>query len=262
MLFSEKAFEREHIVVTGASRGIGREAALQLVSSGAFVTLTGRNRKKLEEVEGECQSRQGEVQVVIADLNDEKDRRKLVKSVEEFAPVTGLVNSAGILNSGEADQISEEELRSVMEVNYFSTAFLTQSLYEEMKKRKRGAVVNVTSLSGLRGTDGNLAYCASKFALTGFTQSFAHEAIRSNIRVNAVAPGFVDTEMGRQAVEAKAGREGRTFEEQWELAKAGNPSGRITTSSEVASAILFLLSEASGNIVGESMKISGGSVMR
>ncbi|SDJ69127.1 SDR family NAD(P)-dependent oxidoreductase [Salimicrobium halophilum] len=261
MLFSEDAFEGKHIVITGASRGIGRATAIHAVASGAMVTLTGRNEEKLQETKEACNSDE-KVQVVAADINNEDDRQELVRKAEKFAPVTGLVNSAGILNTGYFDQISEKELREVMEVNYFSTAFLTQLFYSEMKERKEGSIVNVSSLSGLRGTDGMMAYTASKFAITGFTQTLALEAIRSNIHVNAVSPGFVDTEMGRHSIQSKADREGRTFEEQWEIAEKTNPSGRITTPEEVARAILFLLSDASENIVGESMKISGGSVMR
>ncbi|WP_322787584.1 SDR family NAD(P)-dependent oxidoreductase [Salimicrobium album] len=262
LLFADNAFKGKHIVVTGASRGIGRETAIQLTRAGASVTLTGRNRERLEEVQKECENGTGETQIVVADLNQAADRQELVEKSLEFLPVYGLVNSAGVLSTYYLEDIPEEELRKAMEVNFFSLTLLTQEFYTEMKKREEGAIVNLSSLSGLRGTHGNVAYCASKFAVTGFTQSLAHEAIRSNIRVNAVAPGFVDTEMGRKAVAAKAEREGRSFEEQWELAQSGNPSGRITTAGEVAGTILFLLSEASENIIGESVKISGGSVMR
>ncbi|WP_347861630.1 SDR family oxidoreductase [Salimicrobium sp. PL1-032A] len=261
MIFSEDAFKGKHIVVTGASRGIGKETAIHAAACGAKVTLTGRNEEKLKETEEAC-NREGKVQVVRADLNDEKDRKTLVEEAEHFAPIDGLVNAAGILNTGHFREVTEQELREVMEVNYFSMVFLTQLIYNEMAKRKKGAIVNVSSLSGLRGTDGMMAYTGSKFAVTGFTQTLALEAIRSNIRVNAVCPGFVDTEMGRQSIGAKAKREGRTFEEQWSVAEQTNPSGRITTPEEVARAILFLLSDASENVIGESMKISGGSVMR
>jgi 3-oxoacyl-[acyl-carrier protein] reductase len=121
--------------------------------------------------------------------------------------------------------------------------------------------VNVSSLSGLRGTYGNSAYSASKFAITGFTQSFAVEAIEHNIRVNSVCPGFVDTDMGINAIKRKAGRESKSFEEKMKEVESGIPSGRITTAREVANTIAFLLTDAAENIVGESVKISGGSVM-
>ncbi|KHE72374.1 SDR family NAD(P)-dependent oxidoreductase [Halobacillus sp. BBL2006] len=264
-IFSNEALNNQHILITGATGGIGYEAAKEVVRAGGNVVVTGRNEEKLSALKNECATinKQAAIDVCVADLNDPEDRGRLVaEAVEKSGKITGLVNSAGIIGGRPLDQMTEDDLRSVMELNYFSTVMLTQEVYQHMKKQKKGAIVNLSSLSGLRGTHSNIAYSASKFAVTGFTQSFALEAIEYNIRVNAVCPGYVDTAMGQQAIKNKGEREGRSYEEQRELAEKGIPSGKLSTPEEVARSIVYLLSDASENIVGESLKISGGSVMR
>ncbi|GGD00562.1 3-hydroxyacyl-CoA dehydrogenase [Thalassobacillus devorans] len=264
-VFKEDALNGRHILVTGATGGIGYETAKAAVRSGAAVTITGRNEEKLEELRQACQEISSDAKVFVqkADLTSEEDRAKLVEAaVEANGTIDGLVNSAGIGGGGPVKDLSEEDLRKIMELNYTATVLLTQLVYENMREADSGAVVNLSSLSGLRGTKGNSAYSASKFAVTGFTQAFAHEAIEENIRVNAVCPGFVDTSMGLNAIRKKGEREGRSFEEQMKVVEEGIPSGRITKAEEVANTIVFLLSAAAENVVGESVKISGGSVMR
>ncbi|MGD7045051.1 SDR family NAD(P)-dependent oxidoreductase [Jeotgalibacillus proteolyticus] len=265
MVFSEKALKDQHLLVTGATGGIGYETAKAAVQAGAVVSVTGRNEEKLAELEREVRLLQasGSLIVIPADLNDATERLRLVEeATQKGGALTGLVNSAGISGGGPLDQLEEEKMRKVMELNYFSTVLLTQLVYERLIPQNKGAIVNISSLSGLRGTHGNTAYSASKFAVIGFTQSFAVEAIEHGIRVNAVCPGFVDTEMGRSAIEKKGKAAGRSYEEQLKIAEEGLPSGRITQPEEVANSVIFLLSEAAENIVGESLKISGGSVMR
>ncbi|WP_270179178.1 SDR family NAD(P)-dependent oxidoreductase [Alkalihalobacillus sp. CinArs1] len=265
-LFKEDALNNQHILITGATGGIGYVTAKVAVQTGAAVTITGRNEKKLSELQKECEElvESTNVTSIVADLTNAEDRSHLIKkAAKENGPITGLVNSAGIGGGDTLDHLQEEDLRNVMELNYTATVLLTQLVYNHMRNEgKKGGIVNLSSLSGLRGTYGNTAYSASKFAITGFTQSFAHEAIKHGIRVNAVCPGFVDTEMGRNAIEAKGKREGKSYEEELQAVEEGLPSGRITQPEEVANSIIYLLSSASENIIGESLKISGGSVMR
>ncbi|MCE7792020.1 SDR family oxidoreductase [Salipaludibacillus sp. CUR1] len=264
-IFNREAFKGKHILITGATGGIGEELAYEAVKYGASLTLTGRNKEKLENIKNKCRLPDTDVNVlaVTADLTNEYDRKQLIdKAVNVQGSIDGLVNSAGITGGDTVEDLKENDLRLVMELNYTSTVMLTQLVYRHMKKRKSGAIVNLSSLSGLRGTYGNTAYSASKFAITGFTQSFALEAIEHNIRVNAVCPGFVDTAMAREIISKKADKAGRSYDEQLAVVNKGLPSGRITQPLEVANSILFLLSPAAENIVGESMKISGGTVMR
>ncbi|MGG4165982.1 SDR family oxidoreductase [Rossellomorea vietnamensis] len=261
-LFHESTLKDQHILITGATGGIGYETAKVAIQAGAKVTITGRNEEKLNQLKAECQD-PSRVFLYKADLMSTEDREKLLSAArDELGPITGLVNSAGIGGGDLLEKLTEEDLRKIMELNYFSLVQLSQAVFNQMKSGKSGSIVNISSLSGLRGTHGNSAYSASKFAVTGFTQAFAHEAIQHNIRVNAICPGYVDTEMGRNAIKSKGERERRSYEEQLEIAKDSIPSGRLTSPVEVANTIVYLLSDAAENIVGESIKISGGSVMR
>ncbi|MCR8849955.1 SDR family oxidoreductase [Rossellomorea sp. SC111] len=261
-LFHENTLKDQHILITGATGGIGYETAKTAVQAGAKVTITGRNEQKLNQLKAECQD-PSRVFLYKADLTSTEDREQLLSAArDEHGPITGLVNSAGIGGGDLVEKLTEEDLRNIMELNYFSLVQLSQAVFNQMKNGKSGAIVNISSLSGLRGTHGNSAYSASKFAVTGFTQAFAHEAIQHNVRVNSICPGYVDTEMGRNAIKSKGERKGRSYEEQLEIAKDSIPSGRLTSPVEVANTIVYLLSDAAENIVGESVKISGGSVMR
>ncbi|HSI66773.1 MAG TPA: SDR family oxidoreductase, partial [Planococcus sp. (in: firmicutes)] len=198
-----------------------------------------------------------------ADLTRSEEREKLIEAAEgRLGFINGLVNSAGAAGGKTVDELDEELVEKLMDVNYKSTLQLTKSIYKKMLEQKEGDIVNIASLSGLRGTYGNTAYAASKFAVIGWTQSMALEAIESNIRVNAVCPGYVETDMALNSIQRKAERNGVTFEEELEKARRSIPSGRLTEPVEVANTIAFLLTDAARNIVGESVKISGGSVMR
>lgn len=264
-VFANDALKGQHALVTGATGGIGYATAKELASMGAAVTVTGRRRDKLAELVEEIRTETADASVSahVASLRNGEDRLKLIEAAEgAHGLVTLLVNSAGISGGTTVDELTQEEMEKIMHLNYTSTVLLTQLVYRKMiEQEKKGAIVNVASLSGLRGTYGNTAYAASKFALIGFTHSMAVEAIRFGIRVNAVCPGYVDTEMGKAAIERRGVHENRTLEEQMAVVNEGLPSGRITRPEEVARTIAFLLTEAAENIVGESVKISGGSVL-
>lgn len=262
-IFSEDALTGKHALITGATGGIGFETAKVLASMGADITITGRKSSVLHQLKQEIEEKyRSSILVFPADLTNESERKELINTAEEKnGPISLLINSAGTLGGGVMEELAQEELERVMHLNYTVPVLLSQQVYESMKQKEEGAIVNVASLSGIRGTVGNTAYAGSKFALIGFTQSFAVEAIRHGVRVNAVCPGYVDTEMGRLSIERKAERENRSFEEQFNLANESLPSGRMTHPVEVANTIAYLLTDAAENIVGESVKISGGSVM-
>lgn len=264
-IFSGDALKGKHALITGATGGIGRATALRIASMGAAVTITGRNAEKLNELQDELLQRlpAAQVHAVAADLVVEEDRRRLIAEAEgRNGPISLLVNNAGVYRFGTVEELSQADLEELMRINFTAAVLLTQLVYRGMKQRREGAIVNVSSLSGLRGSYGHTAYAASKFALIGFTHCLAVEAIKHNVRVNAVCPGFVDTEMGYDVIRRQAAANRVSFEEQLERTNAGIPSGRITTPEEVANAIAFLLTDAAANIVGESLKISGGAVLR
>ncbi|MDY0394632.1 SDR family NAD(P)-dependent oxidoreductase [Virgibacillus halophilus] len=261
-IFSSDALKGEHALVSGATGGIGAATAKVLVEMGAAVTITGRNKEKLQKLADEIQHKHPEAKLCkqTADLRVDADREKLLKTAEQTCgSITLLVNSAGAAGGNTVDKLTREDMEKIMDLNYTSTVLLTQQVYQKMVQLKRGAIVNVSSLSGLRGTYGNTAYAASKFALIGFTHAMAVEAIAHGIRVNAVCPGWVDTKMGQQSVQRKAERSGSSVEA---LLEASIPSGRMSEPEEIANTIAFLLTDAARNIIGESVKISGGTVLR
>lgn len=264
-IYTSSALQDKHALITGATGGIGYQTAIVLASMGAKLTLTGRKKDKLQTLKQEIltQTPDATIFTYTTDITESANREALIQHAEQtLGPVSLLVNSAGTFIDSEVEQLSQEQLEKTMHLNYTVPILLSQQVYPAMKNQRYGVIINVSSLSGLRGTFGGTAYCGSKFALIGFTQSFALEAIQHGIRVNAVCPGFVETEMGHQAINEKAIRANRSFEEQYQLASEGLPSGRITTPEEVANTIAFLLTDAANNIIGESVKISGGSVMR
>lgn len=264
-IFSDTVLAGKHALITGATGGIGYETAKVLAGMGADLTVTGRRKEALEQLKQEIlkENKNTNVFTYPADLTDAPQRDMLVTAVEkENGPVTLLVNAAGTLGGGMVEELTQKELEKVMHLNYTVPVLLSQKIYKSMKESQEGAIVNVSSLSGLRGTVGGTAYAGSKFALIGFTQSFALEAIKHGIRVNAVCPGYVETDMGRESIRNKGIRENRSFEEQYKIANEILPSGRISIPGEIANTIAFLLTDAAENIVGESVKISGGSVMR
>ncbi|WP_156289800.1 SDR family NAD(P)-dependent oxidoreductase [Oceanobacillus salinisoli] len=265
-IYANDSLAGKHVLIIGATGGIGYETAKVLADMGASITITGRREQVLEQLTEEIVAKNPGAKVfpVPADLTNSSERTQLVEAAEQANGfISHLVNAAGILGSNaEVEKLTEEELEKIMHVNYTIPILLTQQVYSSMKAKGEGSIVNVSSLSGLRGTYGGTAYSGSKFALIGFTQSFALEAIQHGVRVNAVCPGYVETEMGRKSIRNKARRENRSFEEQYKLANDSIPSGRISTPEEVANTIAFLMTDAAENMVGESIKISGGSVMR
>lgn len=264
-MYAQNAFANEHILVTGATGGIGYVTALALLKHGAKVTVTGRNDEKLSRIKQEAHyhSDGSRIHAVSGDITASNDRFRIVQEANDsFGDITGLVNSAGITGGDIVENVQEEDIQRVMELNFTAQIMLSQIVFKQMKEQNRGNIVNVSSLSGLRGTYGNTVYAGSKFALIGFTQSFALEAIEHGVRVNAVCPGFVNTSMAQEILEKKAAKAGISYEEQKRITEEALPSKQITSPEDVADTILFLLSGAARNIVGESVKISGGSVMR
>jgi 3-oxoacyl-[acyl-carrier protein] reductase len=203
------------------------------------------------------------VTAIRADLTNESERRELVReAVRKAGPISFLINNAGAFQYEPIEELTQESIDSLMNINFTSAVLLTQLVYEGMKEWRVGSIVNISSLSGMRGVPGTISYSASKFALIGFTHALALEAIGHGIRVNAVCPGYVDTNMGQEVVGATATAGKVSLEQRWQQVNAGIPSGRITRPDEVANTIAFLLSDAAGNIVGEAVKISGGALVR
>ncbi|GAB2554631.1 SDR family NAD(P)-dependent oxidoreductase [Gracilibacillus alcaliphilus] len=264
-IFAADVLTGRHVLITGATGGIGAVTAKLAVQSGAKVTITGRNERKLTALEQELRTYRSPEYIYAhpADITVSQERDLLIKQAEEsLGFISDLVNAAGMAGNQPVESLEREYIEKLMDINYYAAFSLTKDIYLKMVQHMQGNIVNVASLSGLRGTYGNTAYASSKFAMIGWTQSMALEAIKYNIRVNAVCPGFVATEMAENILKHKAEATKQSFEKVFAETEKSIPSGRITGPEEVANTIIYLLTDAARNIVGESVKISGGGVMR
>jgi 3-oxoacyl-[acyl-carrier protein] reductase len=239
-------------MVTGASRGIGRACALELAKAGAKVALAARQTDKLEEVAAEIRSGGGEAFVVPLDLSAQHSIKEgIAKVAKEFGRIDILVNNAGVTKDGLALRMKADDWNSVLQTNLTGAFFCIQQVISPMMRERWGRIVNISSVVGEAGNAGQANYVASKAGLIGLTKSLAQELGSRNITVNAVAPGFIETDMTaglKDDLKAKI--------------TAGIPLGRIGKPEEVAVAVRFLCSEEAGYITGNVIDVNGGMYMR
>jgi len=231
--------------VTGSTRGIGRAVAGALHAAGAKVAIVGRDEARAKAVAAELGAR---ALGVVADVGTAAAVEKAIASIEQgLGPVDILVNNAGITRDNLVIRMSEEEWAEVLRANLTGAFNTTRAVLKGMMKRKRGRIINVASIIGLTGNKGQANYAASKAGLIGFTKSVAKEYGSRNILVNAVAPGFIDTDMtSGLPPEARAAMLG------------GITLGRFGRPEDVAGAVLFLASDLAGYITGQVLVVDGG----
>src|SRR5712692_963269 len=182
--------------ITGASRGIGRACAIALSDAGARVVLAARNREQLEALAGDLRSQGREAFPVSLDLaNPDSIKEAFAKAAKDFGPVTILVNNAGIAKDGLALRMKKEDWDTVIATNLTGAFLAIQQVLQGMMRERWGRIVNISSVVGEMGNPGQANYVASKAGLIGLTKSIAHEMASRNITVNAVAPGFIETDM-------------------------------------------------------------------
>jgi 3-oxoacyl-[acyl-carrier protein] reductase len=237
--------------VTGASRGIGRACALALAKAGARVALGARQGAKLEEVAAEIRADGGEAFVAELDMREADSIRKAIaRTAKEFGRIDILVNNAGVTKDGLAVRMKPEDWELVLATNLTGAFIASQQVLMGMMRERWGRIINITSVVGQAGNAGQANYVASKAGLIGLTKSLAQEVASRNITVNAVAPGFIDTDM-TQALTA----------ELKERITAGIPLGRLGTAEEVAGAVRFLASDEAAYITGHVLSVNGGMYM-
>lgn len=238
-------------LVTGASRGIGRACALSLSEAGARVALAARNLDTLEQLAAEIRAQGREAFPIALDLASPDSIKETAARVsKEFGPVHILVNNAGVTKDGLALRMKKDDWDLVLNTNLTGAFLLTQALLQGMMKERWGRVVNISSVVGEMGNAGQANYVASKAGLIGLTKSLAHEMASRNITVNAVAPGFIETDMTHSlAPELK------------EKMLANIPLKRIGRAEDVAAAVRFLASEEAGYITGHVLDVNGGLYM-
>ena len=237
------------VLVTGASRGIGREIAFKMAQEGASVAFTYLSSvEKGEALEKELADLGVKVKGYRSDASDYKQAEELMNSViADFGTIDVLINNAGITKDGLLMRMSEEQWDSVIQVNLKSVFNLTKAATKPMMKAKAGSIINLTSIVGIRGNAGQANYAASKAGIIGFTKSVALELGSRNIRSNAIAPGFILTEM--------TGELNAAATEEW---TKSIPLKRGGQAEEVADACVFLASDMSKYITGQVLQVDGG----
>ena len=238
--------------ITGASRGIGRACALSLSKSGAKVVLAARQLDKLEAVAAEIRTAGGAAHVVAIDLaSPDSIKEAFSKASKDFGRIDILVNNAGLTRDGLAMRMKRDDWDAVIQTNLSGSFFCIQQVMPGMVRERWGRIVNITSVVGESGNPGQANYVASKAGLIGLTKSLAQELASRNITVNAVAPGFVETDMTASlSDELKA-----KITEAVPLKRIGKPE-------EIAAAVTFLASDAAAYITGHVLDVNGGMFMR
>jgi NAD(P)-dependent dehydrogenase (short-subunit alcohol dehydrogenase family) len=240
-------------IVTGATSGIGRAVAVKFAASGARVAAVGRNLENLNALQDEIEQAGGIVKTIRADVTDESDAQKIVETtVENFGQIDILINAAGIIGNGTIENTALNDWDEMMNVNLRSVFVLMQKTVPFLEKTK-GNIVNVSSVAGLRSFPGVLAYCVSKAGIDQLTRCASLELAPKQIRVNAVNPGVVVTELHK-----RSGMNEESYAAFLEKSKQTHPLGRAGSAEEVADLILFLASEKAGWITGVTYSIDGG----
>jgi 3-oxoacyl-[acyl-carrier protein] reductase len=238
-------------LVTGASQGIGHACALSLARHGASVALAARTQQKLEEVAAQITAAGGKAAPFVIDVADEEQIKSGVKAaITHFGKIDILVNNAGITKDQLVMRMKRADWDAVLNTNLTSAYLTIQQVIGSMLKQRWGRIINITSIFGQTGQAGQANYAASKAGLIGLTLAMAREVASRNITCNAVAPGFIETNM--TAVLTEEFKQG---------ALKQIPLGRVGAPDDIANAVSFLASEEASYITGHVLNVNGGMLM-
>lgn len=244
--------ERKIVLITGGSRGIGKETAKVYAENGYDVAINYVSDKTdVEGIKKEFQDMGVKCLMIKADVSNEEDVNNMVeKVISEFGKIDVLVNNAGITKDTLLMRMSKEDFDKVIDINLKGTFLVTKAVSKYMMKKRCGSIINLSSVVGVAGNSGQSNYSASKAGIIGFTKSIAKELASRNIRANAVAPGFIETDMTNVLKDEVKESIGNQI-----------PLKRMGTAKEVAEVIYFLGTEKSSYITGQVINIDGGMVM-
>lgn len=255
------SLDGRHALVTGGGRGIGAAIARALLAKGARVTITGRSSAALAATVAEL-SAFGEIDCVPMDVASAESVRQAFSAAQaRFGPVEVLVNNAGQAASAPFLKTGDEVWQQMLAVNLTGTWHCIQAALPAMLAARWGRIVNVASTAGLTGYGYVSAYCAAKHGVVGLTRSLALEVAAKGVTVNAVCPGYTETDIVRDAVANIVAKTGRSEQEALAELAAGNPQKRLVQPDEVANAVAWLCMPGAGAMNGQAVAVAGGEVM-
>lgn len=238
-------------LVSGAGRGIGREIALELAKAGCTVICVSRNESSCGSVAEEIRACGGKAESFAFDVSDSGQvKEKCAEILKKYGAVDILVNNAGITRDNLLMRMSDEEWNAVISTNLSSCFYLSRNLVRAMMGKRWGRIINISSVSGIAGNAGQANYSAAKAGIIGFTRTLARELAARNITANAVAPGFIETDMTAKLPENIM-----------EAAKAAIPLKRFGKPDDIARVCAFLASEEASYITGQVISVNGGLVI-
>lgn len=248
----------QHAVITGGGSGIGLAIAKRMDAAGIKTSIIGRHMERLQEVAATLKHAHP-YQLDISQYGNVLSVTALIEA--ERGPVDILVNNAGSAQTAPFDKMPQEMWKHMLDINLNGTFYMTQALLMGMKQRGAGRIINIASTAGMKGYAYTSAYCAAKHGVIGMTKSLALELAKTDITVNAICPGFTDTDIVGNALDNITEKTGRSRADALAELVKHNPQGRLIDPDEVAAQVMWLCADEARSITGQALAVAGGEIM-